>query len=193
MKLVLVPVAPTEWSLDGRLLGRTELPLGDDWPATASRWAQVLREAGVTLVLHSPDGLATQTATTLAKALRVRRRGVEDLAEVDFGVWAGLTDEQLAARYSSAFRQLEDAALSVHPPGGEPLRDAAERLRIRLQRLLRRHRDATAALVLRPAMLGLALWKLRRLPAEQIWTLIRDAGEPVLVAEVTAEALTAPE
>lgn len=187
MKVVLVPCGLRSWLRSERLLGRTELSTDPEIAPRLGVWAQELRALGVARVWHSPDELARQTAKSLARHLGVGTRAVGALAEVDVGLWAGLTVEQLRARFTSAHRQLMEAPLSVTPPEGENLGAAAQRIFSVVSRLVRRNGAPTLALVLRPLALALARHALEGGEESSIWD-NSCVDEPVTIG-VTAAAL----
>ncbi len=186
MKIVLIPCARTEWRSKGRVLGRTELSAGAAAEANCVEWIETLRPHGLTRLLHSPDELARRTARLIGRALRVPTRCVDELREVDFALWAGLTEEELRTRFASAYRQLEESPLAVTPPGGENLGAAAARLQACLKRRLRE--GETTGLVLRPVVLALARYVLGEHDESRIWS---DAHSDELVV-VTVDSGLAP-
>ena len=114
-----------------------------------------LRALGLERILHAPDELATQTAAVLARQLSVPTKALDDLAEVDLGLWTGLTEAQLKTRFASAHRELREAPLNVNPPGGESL-SARRRPADRRASASSSRRTAKTAIgvVLRPDQLG---------------------------------------
>jgi probable phosphoglycerate mutase len=157
MKIALIPCGSTEWEEEGRLLGRVELPLTSVGRERCLQWAQQLHGLGLKRILHAPDELATQTAALVARQLAVPTKTLDDLAEVDLGLWTGLTERQLKKRFASAHRELREAPLNVNPPGGEGLRDATDRLVACIRKQLRKNGNSALGVVMRP--LGLALTK----------------------------------
>src|SRR5262249_44666308 len=133
------------------------------------------------LIYHSPDELATKTARIVAQALGVKTRKLADLAEVDMGLWAGLTDDELKKRYASAHHELTEAPLHVSPPEGEDLAAAGVRLSSALQRLLKKNGMAAIALVERPVSLALTRRVLQGGAESQIWDEAREISSPVIV------------
>lgn len=178
MKIVLIPCGPSTWRQAGRLLGRTEIGLTDQAEQRCAEWAEQLRPLGIQRLYHAPDELATQTARLLGRRLNVPVRALDELAEVDCGLWTGLTEAQIRERFASAFHQLADAPLSVQPPGGEALAQAAQRLRRAVQRIARRGDAQTVGLVLRPVALGLARCVLDGADPARLWSLLREPDEP---------------
>jgi broad specificity phosphatase PhoE len=181
MKVALIPCAATEWREEGRLLGRVELSPCTDAEQQCEQWAGELKAAGLVQIYYGPDELARETAQWLARRLTVPAKRAEQLAEVDLGLWSGLTDQQLKSRFASAHRELREAPLNVSPPQGENLGDAEERLRAFIKKQMKRNGTGAVGLVLRPISFAM-LW--RRLAGEQapeVWTGARNSRHPVVI------------
>lgn len=181
MKVVLIPCGKTAWREQGRLLGRVELNLAEAGNAEVSDWISTLRPLGLSKIFHSPDELATGTAKRIAAALDIPSKSAADLHEVDIGLWAGLTETELKARYAKAHRQLVEAPLNVSPPGGEELKSAAERVSNGLRKKLKKNGKDAIGMVMRPFSLALARCALGELPPEKLWEAQR--GDAPIVIE----------
>jgi len=189
MKIALIPCVPTEWQQEGRLLGRAELPAEPNGEETCARWAEQLRSLPLKWILHSPDELATRTAKWLGRLLIVPTRRAESLAEVDLGLWSGLTEDQLKARYASAHRELCEAPLNVEPPGGESLEAAQDRLISFLRKRLKRNTDEAFGVVLRPLAYALAWCALSADNPAGLWETAKRATQPKII-DVSAGEVT---
>lgn len=181
MKVVLIPCAATEWRDEGRLLGRVEVPPSAEGERVAATWVDSLRLHGIELIYHSPDELATKTAKIVANALGIKTKKLADLAEVDMGLWSGLTEDDLRKRYASAHHELTEAPLHVSPPDGEGLAAAEERLATAVQKLLKKNGMETIALVERPVSLALTRRVLEGGAESQIWEGAQEISAPVVV------------
>lgn len=182
MKLILVPCITSEWRSAGRLMGRVELDPTPASDAETTAWASYLQGTGVTQVLYGPDQLSARTARLLAKQIGASIRKVAALEEVDVGLWAGLTDEELRARYASCYRELCENPLHVTPPEGESFAVAGARIGKALQRRVSRNGQPAIAVVLRPLALALA----RRVFAPEvvdadIWRDAQETSGPITV------------
>lgn len=187
MKIALIPCGQSNWHGQGRLLGRVELTLTPDGAVQCGEWVAALEPLDVQRILHAPDELATQTAACVARKLSVPTKAFEDLVEVDVGLWAGLTESQLKSRYPSAHRELKDDPLNVHPPGGEDLSQAAERLNACIRKQLRKNGSGTIGVVLRPLLLAMARSTLQGQPCRDLWDTARQLDGPqILDLEETA-------
>jgi len=178
MKIVLVPCGSSEWHEQGRVLGRAALSLSVTGRVQVQAWSVVLAEFGLRRLLCGPDELTSVTARLLGGRLGVAGRSDAALEEVDFGLWAGLTDAELRNRFATARRELQDAPLHVQPPQGEPLEQAAARLFEAVRRRLVRGDVSGTGFVLRPWALALVRHRLGGVTETGIWA-AREASAPV--------------
>lgn len=95
MSVLLVRHAETEWSLNGRHTGRTDLPLTAHGREVASALAPRVRERKFAAVLVSPLRRARETCELCGLAAGARTD--EHVAEWDYGDYEGLTSRQIDA------------------------------------------------------------------------------------------------
>jgi broad specificity phosphatase PhoE len=166
-RVLLIQAAPTPWDVEGRLGGRHSLPLD----AEARRLIQqtIDQMSAPTAVYRARQNEACdETARLIASKFNLRPRDNAELDAIDVGLWQGLTRDTLRHRYPKVFVQWERHPDAVTPPEGEPFADAMQRIALALRSILRRNRDATIALAMRPMAMQLAAGILRGESPEQI-------------------------
>ncbi len=178
MRFALIPTGTCDWRQAGRLLGRVQLALTAEGEKQCAEFADSIRSVGVSTIYHGRDELSKHTAKRVARAVDAATRATDKLLEVDLGLWAGLTDADLKSRFATAHRQLRESPLTVRPPEGEPLSEAAERLETYLRRTLRRSGKAPVAFVLRPISLAIADCVLAGKDLSDLYAMSRAPDEP---------------
>jgi probable phosphoglycerate mutase len=95
-EIYLIRHGQTEWSLNGRHTGISDIPLTENGRQEARRWQPYAATKTFALVLTSPLQRARETCelTGLGKQAQVDR----DLTEWDYGAYEGLTRQQIHAK-----------------------------------------------------------------------------------------------
>jgi broad specificity phosphatase PhoE len=116
---VLVRHAETEWSLDGRHTGRTDIPLTERGRDVAAGLPERLRAWSFDLVLVSPSTRARETCELAGLSADAQLR--DDLLEWDYGDYEGLTTAEILAE-RPGWQLWRDGC-----PGGESATDVGVR------------------------------------------------------------------
>lgn len=105
----------TDWGHDGdRYCGRTDVPLNALGRAQADRAAIALADIPLAAIYSSPLNRAVTTAGKLAEGRNISVIGADDLIEIDFGQWEGLTRPEIQARYPDAWCRWLEGPDQVH-------------------------------------------------------------------------------
>jgi len=146
----------TDWSAEQRLASRTPLPLNAEGLKQGLAWANELAGRDLSTVCCGDEPNSRRVAELVADRAEVRLRPMEELREVDVGLWEGLTPAQIEERYPRIYRRWLEDPTAASPPEAEPFADAVERIRGGLDRIIRKHRDHAVAVVLGPLALAVA-------------------------------------
>lgn len=181
MKVALIPCGVTDWRQKGRLLGRVDLAFTPNGEAQCATWGEELRPALLGRIFHAPDELSRATAQRIGRRLNLPIKALDDLNEVDLGLWTGLTEGELKKRYAKAHRLLADSPLNVTPPEGESFSDAARRLRACLKKHIKINGKVGIGLVMRPFAFAMTRCVLEGRQPEELWESSQREDQPIVM------------
>lgn len=140
MEIVFVRHGATDWNLQGRCQGATDLELNATGLRQAELIADRLSRERVAAVYSSGLKRALRTGELIGRPHRLPVRIEDDLRELDHGDLEGLTFEDVKTRFPDFIRQWRVTPAELQVPGGEKLVDVAERAWNGLHRIAERHR-----------------------------------------------------
>ena len=97
-------------------------------------------------VVHSPIARAQQTAQAISNRVSIPMVSNDDLAEIGFGEWDGLTNEEMIAAFEDEYNAWR-GSLEVAPPGGETLKDFDARVRRAFDSILEQYSGQSVVVV----------------------------------------------
>jgi broad specificity phosphatase PhoE len=172
--LCLIQCGETAWSEAGRIQGAMDLPLSDAGRMQISAQLHRLSAAKAAMIHHPADEAAADTAHLCAGRINARTKATLELADPHLGLLEGLTEQEFATRFPKRYKQWEDDLLSLAPPEGEPMMNAADRLLKAVAKILKRSRSQEVAIVLHPLGLGLLRCWLADRPMNDVRTMLAN-------------------
>jgi broad specificity phosphatase PhoE len=176
-RIILVRHGQTAWNAgagEERFRGRTDLPLDRLGEAQAQAVADRLGSAPVAAVYASPLLRTRQTAAPLAKRLDLPVQPHDDLLDINYGRFQGLTQSQASKTNPELYAQWRSTPSQVQFPGGEGLADVQARLLALLQEVAIRHRSQSVLLVGHQIVNKVLVCTLLGLNLDQIWHVRQD-------------------
>lgn len=124
-RIYLVRHGETPSNREGRYTGHTDVPLTPHGVIQAGRLAERLRGLEPFEAIYVSDlSRSVHTAEILAETLKPEYFNVTPkLRESNFGLWEGMTVEEIKANYPDLFTRWRANPVSVRVPQGEPLRN----------------------------------------------------------------------
>lgn len=175
MQLILTRHGQTDWNLEHRTQGRTDIPLNDMGKMQAQCLAQRLRKRKIDVIYTSPLLRARQTAQIVADACGAVVVPEDALLERQFGIWEGMCFADIVQQYP------EDLDIWEHGPdvhlieGAEKLDDMLERAQMFYSQIKRKHKqEDTLLLVSHSITVRLMIADLIGLPIKYIHNLYLD-------------------
>jgi phosphoserine phosphatase len=147
IQIYVVRACSTDFDEQGRIKGTLDIPLSTAGQGQVGRLIEELHEQPLQLIYASPCRSAQQTAAALAADHGLKVKTLEDLQNLDHGLWHGKRVDEVRVSQPKVFRQLQEHPETVCPPDGEPVGAAVERVRALLAKLIRKHKSGTIAVV----------------------------------------------
>ncbi len=174
--LLLVRHGVTAFSVEKRFSGVGDPPLIEQGRLQAKAVAaRLASRGGIDLVVTSPMSRCRETASVIASLVGAPIEQDDDLREVDFGVWEGLTLETVEERWPRELSKwLADPTIS--PPEGESYDSLRYRISRAQQRLVNRHRGMTLCVVTHSRPVASFVAAALSAPLESMYRLQVDNG-----------------
>ena len=121
----------TNWNVEGKIQGRTDVPL-----SKAGRIS--LSSVSVPSLFHDVEWITSplQRARETAKIQDLKKTRTDiRLIEMNWGEWEGKKLKDLRGQHGVSMRENENRGLDMQPPGGETPRDVQDRLKPLLQEI----------------------------------------------------------
>ncbi|MDR1915921.1 MAG: histidine phosphatase family protein [Synergistaceae bacterium] len=139
----------TDWNKNFRYQGSSDVELNESGMEQARRLGQRLAQTEPARVISSPLVRARRTAEVIMER-NIGDAAVEtldDLREISFGCWEGLTVTEVKERYADTFEKWRIAPFSVPPLGGESMDEVVKRSRRAASEIIERGRPGDATFI----------------------------------------------
>ena len=164
----------TTLNAQGRFRGLADPPLDETGLAEAEAVAALIasRPAAprpLAAIATSPLVRARQTAEAIGLAAGREPFVLDELLDLDHGLWQGLTPDEAQALDPDAYRLFRSDPRKAKAPGGEALADAEARMRSALRSLSTRYPGEEIVAVSHEIPIRLLLSGVRGLDGPQVW------------------------
>jgi len=122
-QVYLVRHGETEWNRTGRRQGQLDAPLTESGMAEVRRVAERIESLPIDGVFSSPLGRAVATAQAYAQVLQQPITTIDDLRELDHGVMAGMTNEEIERAFPGEMARRSLDKYRWRFPSGESYAD----------------------------------------------------------------------
>jgi broad specificity phosphatase PhoE len=135
----------SDWNVENRFQGHTDRPLTELGRAQGRALADELAETALDAVYASPLRRALETAEIVAAPKGLSVVALPDLREIDVGGWAGLSRDEVEARFPDAFHRWVGGSEGWED--GESYADMAARVIAEVRRIATRHPNGCVLVV----------------------------------------------
>ena len=168
MQILLVRHGETKWNRELVFRGIRDIELSQRGRRQAELLAKHLKNFRIDAIFSSPLSRAVQTAQPSAEALGLTVEPEEAINDLNFGLWTGLSCDEVMEKYPQQFEKWRSNPLDMDFPEGDKVREA----RIRSFEWLKeisRGEYGTIALVTHKVILKLLVLSILDAPERAYW------------------------
>ncbi len=147
MKLILVRHGDVNTSNEEIFHGQSDVPLTPLGEKQAQRTAKKLSSTPVHKIYSSPLQRAYNTARAIAEPHGLDVEILNELNDIHYGAWQGLTLAEVKVRYEPLYNIWARHPEKMKFPDGESVEDVAVRAQTAANKIFVQHPDETVALV----------------------------------------------
>jgi alpha-ribazole phosphatase len=180
-QLCLVRHGQTDWNLEGRYQGQSDVPLNNKGIEQANSLVDKLKGQNFSAVYTSDLKRAQQTAEPIANVLGLPIKIEPRLREINQGEWEGVLVDEIRTRYAEIWSKRTVDPANVRPPGGETVREVATRVYAALDDISRLFPNGQVLIVSHGLSIATAICRDRGIPVGQAYTVIPENVQPVWI------------
>ena len=172
VKLILIRHGETDWSHSRKYCGFSDIPLNRRGRDQAQQFCRIFEKEKVHKIYSSDMKRTLQFAKIIFKDMPVEC--LPELREINFGLFEGLTYQEIIDRYSEVYTRWINNPFIVSIPGGESLEDLAGRVKMALTKILSSNHRKRVAVFTHAGPIRIILGEILKLKAGKIWNIEQD-------------------
>ena len=176
VQIVLIRPGSTDYDEQGRIQGTLDIPLNAEGSAKVQQIGEELRQFDISVVYTAPNQAAWQTGSAVAQTLGAKVKKIDNLQNLDHGLWQGMEIDEIRRKHPKVFRQWQEQPEIICPPEGEMLCDAQNRVKTALTKLLRKQKPGTIGLVVPEPLNAVVRSLLTASAVGDLWKLGESCG-----------------
>lgn len=145
-KLILIRHGETDWNRKRKYSGLADVKLNKTGIMQVKKLAKRIKKEPIDKVYCSDRMRAIQTARIVFKKTKLHK--VSGLREINFGIFEGLTYEQLMKKYPRIYKKWLKDPYQVKIPGGESLAKLEKRVWRNIKSIAAQNKNKTIAIVM---------------------------------------------
>jgi alpha-ribazole phosphatase/probable phosphoglycerate mutase len=158
-----------EEHIQGRCYGNLDVNLSECGERQVVEKLKLLRSLAPRIIYTSPAKRASASARRVAGELKLPIQMADDLREINFGAFEGLTFDEIQRKYPAEYTFWMENPTEIRFPGGEGFDDLRTRVHAFLTGMLEIHRAQTVLAVAHAGVNRVILAKALGLPASNIF------------------------
>lgn len=188
--LYLIRHGQTQWNVEGKYTGQSDIPLTDIGRDQAKLAAEQAKSNPPTAIYSSDLIRAVETAELVAAGCGFTETIQLDprLREINQGVWEGMHFNDIKAKFADEFAAREANPLTVSAPEGETVGEVQARVLEAIHDICRSHPNEPVAIVAHGLALALVRAWITNHPIADVWSLIPPNAQ-IITYSLASESL----
>lgn len=183
MKLYIARHGETDWNLEKRIQGSTDIELNQNGISQAVKLGNSLKEgnAKISKIYTSTQKRAVLTGEKVSEILNVPMEIIPEIQEMNLGKWEGCTWKQVAEMFSDEYQTWYSSRRYTRTPEGESYQDVAVRVFAKLDDIIKQN-SGDVLIITHGAIVLTILAILNDVPFEQMTKVFKvDNASPVCI------------
>ena len=180
-RLCLIRHGQTDWNLEGRYQGQTDVPLNATGLAQALELVEELKDQPFAAVYASNLQRAMETANILAEPFHLPVTIEPRLVEISQGEWEGKLFTDIKQRYPWLSEKLASDAENLRPPGGETVGEVSQRVYAALDDLAQLYPNQKVLVVSHGIVMATVVCKVNGIPLGHAYQVLPENSQPIWV------------
>lgn len=168
-RFYLVRHGQTLWNVERKYQGQSDVPLTKTGKLQAKRVADKLKDKDISAIYASDLSRTINTAREIAKHHNLEVLKDKDVRELSFGIWEGLTFDEINQRWSKEFKDWQEKPFEINPPEGETLTDLYNRTDRFMMRAAKDHPKEKIVVVTHAGPIRAILAQILNLKKDLFW------------------------
>ena len=177
-EIILIRHGETDWNIEGRYQGQSDVPLNQNGILQAKDMARRLQHYHFDVIVTSDLSRAQETAEVLSETCNAPLRIDPRLREINQGEWEGMLFADIRSRYAEAFEDRLRNPLEIAPPGGETVGQVRERVLDAIREVVEQFPDGIVAIVSHGLSLAIIKVHFGNLAIDTVWDHIPSNANP---------------
>ncbi len=174
LEIIIIRHGETAWNTSDIFRGRVPVELSELGFQQAEKLASYLSRKKIKAVYCSPLQRALQTAEAVARRQQVTAQPVEDLTDLDFGQWEGVSVQEVKTKYAETYRLWLERPDLAQVPGGESLQQARKRSLKALDKIIADNKEGVVAIITHRVITKVLECALLGLDESHFWNIDQD-------------------
>lgn len=146
-KIYLIRHGESEWNIKGKVQGQKDIALTSKGARQANLIGDKLKNENISSIYSSSLARAMDTALIIGEKINLKVNPMEELKEINFGIWEGMLSNEINERHYEDFVSWRNNPENFKIEKGESLRELQKRTMKGVDKIIRNNLDKNIAIV----------------------------------------------